>query len=39
MGSPSGKVRDLLETKGYTVITVGPNETIIAAIQKLSKTT
>ena len=35
MGSPPAKVRDLLETKGRTVITVGPKESIIAAIQKL----
>ncbi len=35
MATPSAKVRDLLETKGRTVITVGPKESIIAAIQKL----
>ena len=35
MVTPSAKVRDLLETKGRTVITIGPKETIVAAIQKL----
>ena len=29
------KMRDLLKIKGRTVITIGPNETIAAAIQKL----
>jgi len=29
------KIRDLLKIKGRPVITIGPNETVAAAIQKL----
>jgi len=35
MGSSSIGVRDLLRTKGHPVVTVGPDETIVRAIQKL----
>ena len=35
MGDPSKKVKDLLRTKGRPVITIGPNETIVTAVQKL----
>lgn len=35
MGNSSMKVKDLLRTKGCSVITTGPDETIITAIQKL----
>ena len=35
MGNSPKKVKDILKTKGRPVITIGPNETAIAAIQKL----
>ncbi len=35
MGNSSKKVKDFLRTKGRPVITIGPNETVITAIQKL----
>ena len=35
MGSSSIKVKELLRTKGRSVITIGPDETVVTAIQKL----
>lgn len=35
MGNSSTKVRDLLRTSGHPAITIGPDETIVRAIQKL----
>ncbi|MFC1864360.1 CBS domain-containing protein [Chloroflexota bacterium] len=35
MGNSSKKVKDFLSTKGRSIITIGPNETVITAIQKL----
>ena len=35
MGNPPKKVKDFLRAKGRPVITIGPNETIITAMQKL----
>ncbi len=35
MGNSSKKVKDFLRTKGRPVITIGPNETVVTAIQKL----
>ena len=31
------KIRDLLKIKGRSVITIGPNETVAAAVQKLAE--
>ncbi len=31
------KIRDLLKTKSRTVITIGPNDTVSAAVQKLAE--
>ncbi len=35
MGNSSKKVKDFLRTKGRPVITIGPNETVVTAMQKL----
>jgi len=35
MGNSSKKIKDLLKIKGRPVITIGPNETVITAMQKL----
>jgi len=35
MGNPSVTVRDFLRTRGRPVITIRPNETVAAAIQRL----
>lgn len=37
MGNPGMKVKDLLKLKGRPVVTIGPNETVHAAMQKLAE--
>ncbi len=37
MGNHSMKVKDLLKLKGRPVVTIGPNETVHAAMQKLAE--